>query len=203
MNQTIRPIAKRIGWLLMLTYFASYVTRINFAVMLVKICSDLNQPKTAMAIVVTGLTVTYGFGQILSGFMGDKMKAQRMISVGLAIACITNAAMTVCHSIPVMTAVWCINGFAQAMLWPPIVRLMSEYLTDDEYGYATVRVTWGSSFATILLYLGCPMLLYSVSWRAVMLICALMGALILAAWLILNPRLLAQRVDRVLERVLA
>ena len=116
MNQTIRPIAKRIGWLLMLTYFASYVTRINFAVMLVKICSDLNQPKTAMAIVVTGLTVTYGFGQILSGFMGDKMKAQRMISVGLAIACITNAAMTVCHSIPLMTAVWCINGFAQAML---------------------------------------------------------------------------------------
>ena len=34
-----------------------------------------------------------------------------------------------------MLAVWCVNGFAHSLLWPPIVRIMSTHLTDSEYGY--------------------------------------------------------------------
>ena len=189
MSQTIRSRAKAIAWLLMLVYFASYTTRINFAVMLVKICSDMNMEKTALAIVLTGLTITYGGGQIISGLLGDKIKAQRMLTVGLCIACTANVVMSFCSNVALMTVVWCVNGFAQAMLWPPIVRLMSMYLTDREYGYTAVRLYWGSSLATIMLYLVCPLLLYVMSWRIVMLLCAAIGVGILVAWVVLNPRL--------------
>ncbi|MBQ9760276.1 MAG: MFS transporter [Clostridia bacterium] len=190
MSQLIRSRAKAIAWTLMLVYFASYVTRINFAGMMVKICSDMNMEKTALAIVVTGLTVTYGVGQIISGFMGDKIRAEYMIMGGLMIAGLANIAMTFCQSVVLMTVVWCINGFAQAMLWPPIVRLMSTHLTDVEYGYAAVRVSWGSSFATVLLYLVCPLLLYVMNWRAVMLCCAVLGLGVMVLWRVLYPKLL-------------
>ena len=43
MSNEIRKKAKSIAWLFMLVYFASYVTRINFAVMMVKICSDMQE----------------------------------------------------------------------------------------------------------------------------------------------------------------
>ena len=192
MENTIRPRAKAIAWACTLVYFASYLMRINFAVMIVKICSDMQVSKTDLAIVLTGLTIAYGTGQIISGMLGDKIKPQLLLTIGLALAAVCNVSMFFCTSIPVMTVVWSINGFAHSMLWPPIVRLMSTYLTDNEYGYSAVRVSWGSSFATIFLYLFCPFMLNFMPWRPIMLICAAGGLAIMVFWILVNPRLFTE-----------
>lgn len=60
--------------------------RINLAVMLVKICSEMQVEKSALAIVITGLTVAYGTGQVVSGFLGDRFQPKHIIPVGLALA---------------------------------------------------------------------------------------------------------------------
>ena len=184
------------AWLLTLIYFGSYLMRINVTVMLVSICSDMGVAKTALAIVITGLTVSYGAGQIISGFLGDRIKPQNMISTGLSLAALCNIAMIFSPTIPLMTAVWTVNGFAHSMMWPPIIRIMSTYLADEEYSYANVRVSWGSSFATILLYLGCPILLHSLNWRPILIVCALGGVAILISWLILFPKLFCEPITR-------
>ena len=189
MGLGIRKKAKAIAWLSMLVYFASYTTRINFAVMMVKICSDMQVEKSVLAVVVTALTITYGGGQIISGMIGDHAEPKKMIMLGLLIASASNIFMIFSNSIVYMTAVWAINGFAQAMLWPPLVLILSTYLNDAEYSYSVVRVSWGSSFATIMLYLVCPLLLYVVSWKIVMILCSSVGLLITLLWTVLNPRL--------------
>lgn len=189
---SMRPRARAIAWILTLVYFASYFTRINFNVMMVKICSDLGVEKSAIAIVVTALTISYGIGQVVNGLLGDKIKPQWMLTAGLALAISSNVAMFFAQPILPMAVIWCINGFAHSMLWPPIVRLMSVYLTDDEYSYAAVRVSWGSSFATIALYLLCPVLLNFLSWRQIILVCAAVGLLILLTWQILQGRLFTE-----------
>lgn len=186
----ISPRARALVWLLTAVYFASYITRINFSVMLVKICADLNAPKTALAVVLTGLTVTYGVGQVLSGIIGDKLPAPMLLTAGLSIAALCNIALPCIPSIPVMTLLWCVNGFAHSLLWPPIVRIMSTHLTDREYGYGAVRVSWGSSFATVALYLFCPLLLKFLSWRVIFLLCAAVGTAICILWTLLSPKLL-------------
>ena len=195
MESVIRKRAKAIAWSCTLVYFASYMMRINFAVMLVKICSDMQVNKTDLAVVVTGLTIAYGAGQIISGLMGDKIKPQLMLTMGLALAAICNVSMFFCHSIPLMTVVWSVNGFAHAMLWPPIVRLMSTYLSDAEYSYSAVRVSWGSSFATIALYLLCPLMLTFLHWRVIMLVCAACGIAIMVFWTLVNPKLFTEPVE--------
>ncbi len=197
MDHTIRGRAKALAWTLMFVYFSSYITRINFAVMMVKICSEMSLEKTALAIVVTGLTITYGAGQIFSGFLGDKLRAEWMLIGGLTVAGCSNIAMSFCDSVGMMTVVWCVNGLAQAMLWPPIVRLMSTYLSDTEYSYAAVRLYWGSSLATIVLYLGAPLLLYVMSWRTVMLICAAVGFGAAILWGVSYPKLLVDPIAHV------
>ena len=53
MSLALRSRAKSIAWVCTLAYFASYLMRINFAVMLVKICSDLQASKTDLAVVIT------------------------------------------------------------------------------------------------------------------------------------------------------
>ncbi|MBQ8416970.1 MAG: MFS transporter [Clostridia bacterium] len=189
MKEGIRKKTRLIAYLLALVYFTSYATRINFAVMLVKVYTEMGIEKSAISIVITGLTLTYGAGQIISGLLGDKIKPQHLLSSGLGLASLCNVAMFFCQSVPSMTVVWCVNGFAQALLWPPIVRLMATYLTDTEYSYAVVRVSWGSSVATIALYLICPALLHVMSWRTIMVLCAALGLLVTVFWTAVNGRL--------------
>ena len=199
MDTKIRKSAKGIAWLLTLVYFASYLMRKNFDVMIANICSEgvksgafltLEAAEEKIALVSVALTILYGIGQIVNGFIGDKIKPQTMLTIGLSLAAICNIAMFFCSGVTAMIIVWGVNGFAHSMLWPPIVRLMSIYLSDAEYGYSAVRVSWGSSIATIVLYTVCPLLLYILSWRYIILICAFGGILILSAWIMLNKRLL-------------
>lgn len=204
-SSSISGKAKAIAWLCTLVYFGSYMTRQNFNVMLLYVIGDFSKAtglladdlKVQLAVVLTGMTVAYGVGQVVCGFLGDKIKPQYMLTGGLALASLTNIIMAIpgvatADNIALMTVIWSVNGVAHSMLWPPIVRIMSMYLTDDEYGYSAVRVSWGSQFATILLYLGCPVLVTfaGLSWRWVIIICAFLGVAINVVWNIFYPRLL-------------
>ncbi len=198
----IRKRAKGIAWLLTLVYFASYLTRKNFDVMMANICSSMVDAGTfadkltaqeTLAIVVAAMTVTYGIGQIVNGIIGDKIKPQLMLTAGLGLASACNIAMYFApDNYIIMTVIWGINGFAHSMLWPPIVRLMATYLSSDEYGYSAVRVSWGSSIATILLYLGCGALVGFMDWRSIILACAFGGILSLVVWILLNKKLFTE-----------
>ena len=149
MNNNISKRARGIALLCMAVYFASYIMRNNVAVMTVRICSDLQIQKSAFAIVITAMTVTYGIGQLISGLLGDRISPKILLSGGLILAVACNLSMFFADSIPLMAVIWGINGFAHALMWPPIVKLLSSSLTDEEYNYACVRVSWGSSIATI------------------------------------------------------
>ena len=189
MRSKVSPNTKKIAYLLAVVYFTSYCMRVNLAVMLVKICSEMQVEKSALAIVITGLTVAYGTGQIISGFLGDRVKPQHIIPAGLALAVLCNVGIFFASTIPVMTVIWSVNGFAHALLWPPIVRLMSTHLSAEDYSFAAVRVNQGSSVATIALYLFCPLLLGVMEWRTIMLLCAAWGAVMIFIWFILYPRI--------------
>lgn len=189
MEQVISKRAKGIAYLLMLIYFGSYIMRINFAAMLATIYPSIGVTKSEIAVVITGMTVFYGAGQIINGILGDKIKPKYMLTGGLLLAVACNVAMSFCRTVPVMTVVWCVNGYAHAMLWPPIVRLLSAHLTDAEYSYAAVRVSWGSSFGTILVYSLCPLLLKVLDWNSILLCLAGIGAAIISVWILLYPRL--------------
>jgi OPA family glycerol-3-phosphate transporter-like MFS transporter len=155
---------RAMAWLLSLVYFSSYVMRINFTVLIVKVCDELDKQKSELAIIVTALTVAYGVGQIICGVLGDKIKPRIMILCGIVLAACCNISFFFVNDILLMTIIWGINGFAHAMFWPPIVRIMSLNFNEVEYAYASVRVTWGSSIATILLYLGCFLLLFVIDF---------------------------------------
>ena len=188
MKSKIAPAAQKIAYFLAAVYFTSYCMRVNLAVMLVKICSEMKVEKSELAIVITGLTIAYGIGQVVSGFLGDRLKPYHIIPAGLTLAVLCNVGIFFSSTVPAMTVIWSVNGFAHALLWPPIVRLMSTHLSAQDYSFTAVRVNQGSSIATISLYLFCPLLLGFMEWRTIMLICAAWGAIMVALWFVLYPR---------------
>ncbi|MBR6726866.1 MAG: MFS transporter [Clostridia bacterium] len=188
MSQTISKKAKKITWLLAMVYFASYLMRKNFSVMLAAIIAS-GFDAVELGIVGSAMTVSYGAGQIINGILGDKIKPQYMLTCGLFLAAACNFAMSFCSTVMLMAVVWFVNGFAHAMLWPPIVRLMAMHMNDTEYGYAAVRISAASSIATIVLYLLAPAMLKAMDWNNVILIIGIAGVAIALTWVLLNPRL--------------
>ncbi len=110
---------KFLCFLCCLAYFMSYLTRINYAACMVELQSALQIGKSIAGLPVTACFLSYGLGQIICGFLGDKMKPQLMIFAGLAGVCACNLTVALIPRMEVITPVWCANGFFQAMLWPP------------------------------------------------------------------------------------
>ena len=114
-----------------------------------------------------GLFICYGAGQLISGYLGDKIKPRYLIMLGVATTCICNGLMPLVKDPTPMIVAWSLNGIAQAMLWPPIVKLLSENLKNEAYVKANFIVTSAAHVATILLYLFVPVCLEVFSWETV------------------------------------
>lgn len=164
------------------TYMISYVTRINYGAVILEMQYATQISKSLLSMALTGSFITYGVGQIISGICGDKISPKKLMSLGLACTVLMNCLIPICSNAYQMLIVWCLNGFAQAFMWPPLVRIMAVLLTEDDYKLATVRVTWGSSFGTIAVYLISPLIISFLSWKWVFIFSAICGAVMLLIW---------------------
>ncbi len=108
--------------------------------------------------------------------------SEKLVSCGLILTVCMNILIPFCVNHYQMLAVWCVNGFAQAFMWPPLVRLMSAFFSMDSYKKASVKVSWGSSIGTILVYLVSPLLIATVGWKYVFWVSALCGAIMIVVW---------------------
>lgn len=169
-------------WLFAVTYMVSYMTRINFGAVISEMVTDLRWPRSLVAAALTGSFITYGAGQVVSGICGDRLSPKRLVLCGLGATVLMNLLIPLCWNPVMMAVVWSVNGFAQAFLWPPLVRLMTTLFAGRDYDRAVVRVSWGSSFGTILVYLLAPVVILLTGWRGVFVCSAVCGAVMLLIW---------------------
>lgn len=150
-------------------YFMSYVSRINLSAVFVAVTESGYAAKDAVALALTVCSVTYGAGQLVSGFLGDKFKPHNLIFTGFIITALMNMAVGTIGGNSVVL-LWAVNGFAQSLMWPPLVKIMSEKLCEDDYKKAVVKVSWGSSCGTIAVYLLAPIIIKTLTVRFVFVI---------------------------------
>ena len=76
--QTLKP--RSIMLLFSGVYFVSYLTRINYAAVISAIIADEKISASYAAVAVTGAFVTYGAGQLVSGWLSDRLKPSRLVA---------------------------------------------------------------------------------------------------------------------------
>lgn len=180
--KSVKPSVGRLTLLFAATYMISYITRINYGAIISEMVSATGFTKAQLSMALTGSFITYGVGQIISGICGDKMSPKKLISVGLIVTVLMNLLIPICKNPYQMLGVWCINGFAQSFMWPPLVRLMSVLLSNEGYKKATAKVSWGSSIGTIAVYLISPLLISLFGWKSVFIFSAISGAIMIVIW---------------------
>lgn len=164
---TLKQKYARLTVLCTAVYFTSYVSRINLAAVMVELIQAGFTEKHVAALALTLCSVTYGIGQVLSGWMGDRFKPQNIILLGFVLTASMNLSVTFLHNPSLLPVLWAVNGFAQACMWPPLVSILSAQLSQEHYSRACVWVSQGSAFGTIFVYACSPLLLRLGSFRTV------------------------------------
>lgn len=178
-----RQSVRSLTMLLTAVYFVSYLTRVNYGAVVSEIVAVEGIRKSAASLALTGSAVTYGAGQLVSGCLGDRIEPRRMVCCGLCITILANLSIPMCHTVAPMAAVWTVNGFAQSLMWPPLVRLMTAFLSEEDYRRTCVQVSGGSAVGTAAVYLISPLLIRLSGWRSVFTACAAAAVVMLLVWL--------------------
>lgn len=163
-------------------YFVSYVSRINLGAVLVEVVNGGFADKKTAALALTVCSVTYGAGQLISGYLGDKFKPQNIIFIGFFITAAMNISVGALSKGGALVILWAINGFAQALMWPPLVKILSSRLSDEAYKKAVVKVSWGSSMGTIAVYLLAPVIIKFLSVKLVFIISGALAVCMAFIW---------------------
>ncbi|MBE6940728.1 MAG: MFS transporter [Ruminococcaceae bacterium] len=179
---TDRKAVNGIALLFAATYMVSYMTRINYGAVIAEAVTDTGFSKSLLSMAVTGSFVTYGAGQIISGIIGDRLSPKKLITAGLCVTLVMNLLMILAADPWQMLAIWCINGFAQSFMWPPMVRLMSVLVSNDDYKDVSTKVSWGSSVGTIIIYLIAPVLISISNWRSIFIFSAVSALVMIFTW---------------------
>ena len=160
----------------------SYLTRNNYSTVIAEMVTATGLSKQTLSVSLTGSFITYGAGQVVSGFLGDRVSPKKLLTLGLAVTSLMNILLPLCPNPGLMTVVWCLNGAAQSFLWPPMVRVLASRLSAEEYANATVTISLGAYAGNLLMYLLAPLVISVFHWKAVFFLSGACGAVMLVIW---------------------
>lgn len=181
------PIVRLLAVLCPLVYFASYLTRKNYGIVMEAVIASEGVTNAQAGLVETLALISYGAGQIISGILGDKFKPQNVILCGLSATTVCNLLMPFAPNMTFRAVIWFFNGFAQSMLWPPMVRIMATYMDKESYDTTCVNTNIFGISGTIFLYLTSSLVWLrffgETGWKYTFFSSALICLAILLVWL--------------------
>lgn len=108
-----------------LIYSMVYVCRLNLSVAAPVLQQMGVLTKTQFGWFGSVFFVTYSFGRLFNGYLGDKIKTRIMIAVALTGIGVTNLLIGLMPPLFALLVFWGLNGYAQSMIWGPLLRLVS------------------------------------------------------------------------------
>lgn len=97
--------SRRLALLCAAAYFASYLTRINFAAIIPAVVQSGAADKRLAGAVTTLGFICYGAGQPLTGWLGDRLNPRRLMLAGFLVTAAMNCLLPFCSG-AAMCAVW-------------------------------------------------------------------------------------------------
>jgi sugar phosphate permease len=136
-----RHIAFVLSWVAYATY---YFGRKGFGVVKQPLRQDLGFTEIELGAIDTGFLAAYAVGQFVSGYLGDRVGARRLVGYGMLLSAAACALFGSSASVLAMVVLFVVNGLAQSSGWPGTTRTIAEWTTPAERG--TVMGLWSTCY---------------------------------------------------------
>ena len=165
-------------------YFSAYIGRLNYSAAMTVMLEKAILTKSQAGFISMIYFFSYGLGQCVNGFAGDRLNPKSMIFMGLSVSAAMNLIMTVAKSVPVMAVSWMINGYAQSMIWPPIIYIFSSMMTETDKIKYCVDIVSTQAAGTFASYLLSSLIIRCGPWEFVFLSAGMFLLMIAVIWMV-------------------
>ncbi len=141
-----RKSGSALMFLCWLVYACSYLGRVNYAANITQIEAYFSVSHAEAGMVTTFLFFSYGSTQIFNGIFCKRYNIRIVVFIGLLVCACSNLLVGIVTNFAVIKYLWLCNGVALSVLWPCLIRLLSETLPRKSMPKASN--TMGTTVAT-------------------------------------------------------
>ncbi len=135
-----------------LCYSTSYLGKVNYSANITQIIDFYGVSKSEAGLVPTFFFFAYGIGQIINGLFCKKYNIKLMIFSSLYVSGLINLIIAISDNFSVIKWLWLLNGFILSVLWPTLIRLLSESLPQKDLTKSSVVMGTTVAVGTLVIY---------------------------------------------------
>lgn len=185
-----------------LVYSCSYIGKINYAANIIRIQEFFSiENNSEVGLVTTLFFFSYGVGQVVNGIWCKKYNLKWIIFIALMVSGTINLVIPLLPSFEPYKYLWTVNGFTLAILWPSLIRLLSETLPKKYMAKASVIMGTTVAVGTFFVYGTSAAFAIFTSFKAAFYTAAVVLIGVAVVWILLISRLMdaQQKEDEVAE----
>lgn len=138
-----------LGWLV---YSISYLGKLNYTANITQIIDFYNVTRAEAGIVQTFFFFAYGVGQVVNGILCKKYNIKRVIFISLFLSGVINLILAINTNFAVIKWLWMANGYLLSVLWPTLIRMLSENLPKKYLGKSSIIMGTTVATGTLIIY---------------------------------------------------
>ena len=142
-NLTISALLIALCWLV---YTCSYLGKLGYNANITQIESVFGVSHGTAGMVSTFFFFAYGIGQIVNGLLCKRYNIRYVVFGSLLVSGLMNALVGFADNFSLVKYFWLINGGALSVLWPSLIRLLSETMEKKDMPRAVIVM--GTTVAT-------------------------------------------------------
>ena len=146
------------------------------------------QSKKILSYITMFFMFAYGFSQLVSGKMYDKVGTRKGFTVSVIIWGLADMITSLAGGIGSLCAFRALLGLGEAGPWPGVVKSNAEWFPVKERAFAQGFFGAGGSIGSILSPIIISMLYISFGWKNTFIVVGSLGILWLIPWLIFNKK---------------
>ena len=135
-----------------LVYSTSYLGKDNYSANITQIIDFFQVSKAEAGIVPTFFFFAYGIGQVVNGILCKKYNIKWIVFISLLTSSVINLIIATTTNFAIVKWLWLINGFALSILWPMLIRLLTESLPQRALGRSSVIMGTTVACGTAIVY---------------------------------------------------
>lgn len=173
-----------------LVYTCSYLGKLGYNANITQIEEVYSISHATAGMVSTFFFFAYGVGQIFNGIFCRKYNIRFVVLGSLVVSGLMNILVGVSADFTFVKYFWLINGAALSVLWPSLIRLLSETLDKKSIGRAVIAMGTTVATGTFFVYGLSALFVACVSYVVMFFVAGILLPLIALIWFLAYPKLM-------------
>lgn len=170
-----------------LVYTVSYLGKYSYNANINQVMEYFKVNHAEAGLVSTFYFFAYGSGQILHGFLSKKYNSRFVITIVLIVSAAINISVAFIENFAVIKYLWAVNGVCLAVLWPLIIKVISENLNPERFNAAVVVMGTTTAVGTVASYGLSALFIYLKNFRIIFYAAGIILPIVATGWFLSFP----------------